>query len=58
MTNYADFQTDEIEGFGEFSIERELVPAIVECREIARIIPSDRLLDVFSVGSGRKSEIF
>jgi hypothetical protein len=54
MTNYADFQTDEIEGFGEFSIGRELVPAIFECREIARIIPSDRLLGVFSVGSGRK----
>jgi hypothetical protein len=54
MTNYADFQPDDIEGFIGFIVERDLVPAILECREIARIIPSDMFLDVFSVGSGRK----
>jgi hypothetical protein len=54
MTNYAEFQTDEVEGFIGFIIERDLVPAIFECREIANIIPSDMFLDVFSVGSSRK----
>ena len=54
MTNYAEFQTDKLEGFIGFIIERDLVPAIFECREIANIIPGDMFLDVFSVRSGRK----
>ena len=58
MTNYAEFQTDKLEGFIGFIIERDLVPAIFECREVANIIPGDLFLDVFSVRSGRKLEIF